>query len=452
MVERQAFLRELTEGQALALLHSWKFWARPKQLEPSGDWLTWLILAGRGFGKTKTGAETTRSWMCGSTPLSRGRFARMALVAETAADGRDVMVEGDSGIMACHPKEFRPHYEPSKRRLTWPNGAMATIYNGTEPDQLRGPQHDCAWTDELAKFDYARETWDQLQFGLRIGDTPRQIVTTTPRPIPVIRDLLKSKSTLVTLGSTYENRSNLAASFFNEIIGKYEGTRLGRQELNAEVLDDLPGALWLRTYFDPPDGSKLRGRVRWDKCPQMTRIVVGVDPSGTKGGSDDGDSIGIVVAGIDAYDHVYVIADFSVKDGPAGWGREVVAAYTLFEADRIVAEANFGGAMVESTIRAVDNNVPVRMVYASRGKAVRAEPVAALYEQGRVSHVVGANPKDAHGMGLSELEDQMCLMAASGYAGEGSPDRVDAAVWAITELALGEEQAVAMLLTKRHRR
>lgn len=437
--ELDVLLAEMSEAECQALIYDWNAWARPDQLLPPGDWSTWLILAGRGWGKTKTGAETIRGWVCGSTPLSGGAYKRIALVAETAADARDVIVEGDSGILACHPKDMRPTYEPSKRRLTWPNGAVATLYNATEPDQLRGPQHDAAWADELAKWAYARETWDQLQFGLRLGANPRSIVTTTPRPVPVVKEILADKTTHLTKGNTDDNKANLAKKFIDKIYGKYQGTRLGRQELAAEILDDLPGALWTRDFFDVPEGSDRRGRVLSKNLPEMARIVVGVDPSGTKGKSDDGDSVGIVVAGIGPDGHGYVLADRSVKEGPAGWGRAAVAAYKEFKADRIVAESNYGGAMVEYTIKTIDGNVPVTMVTASRGKVLRAEPIAALYEQGRVSHVIRADEQDKDSYGLAELEDQMCLMAPHGYSGEGSPDRLDAAVWALTELMLDEQ-------------
>lgn len=436
----QAILKGLTETQAEELLWDWRAWARPAQLAPGGDWSTWVILAGRGFGKTRTGAETIREWACGSTPMGRSRYGRFAIVAETAADARDVMVEGESGILAVHPPDYRPEYIPSKRRLVWPNGAIGTIYSATEPDQLRGPQHDAAWCDELAKWAYARDAWDQLQFGLRLGTEPRSLVTTTPRPIPVLREILAEPGTIVTKGNTMDNRANLSSRFVERIHKKYAGTRLGRQELEAEMLDDLPGALWLRNYFDPVDGSKLRGRVNHDQMPAMQRVVVAVDPSGTAGQSDDGDSIGIVVAGIDEAGHGYVLADRSVKEGPAGWGRAAVAAYEHFNADRIVGEANFGGAMVEAVIRSINPNVSYKAVTASRGKVLRAEPVAALYEQGRVSHVTGADPRDEEGFGLAMLEDQLCLMGPGGYAGEGSPDRADALVWALTELMLTEPE------------
>lgn len=438
--ERKVFLKTQSKEDLAFLSTHWPFWARPDQLAPVGDWMSWLILAGRGWGKTRTGAETVRSWVCGTTPLGKGSYKRIALVAETAADARDVLVEGESGILQCHPKAFRPKYEPSKRRLTWPNGAVATLYNATEPDQLRGPQHDAGWCDELAKWTYARETWDQLQFGMRLGIMPRIVITTTPRPIPVLKEIIGDKSTVITKGRTMDNASNLARRFIEKIHEKYEKTRLGRQELEAELLDDLPGALWSRTYFDPPEGSQYLGRITARQLPELVRIVVAVDPSGTKGDEDNGDYVGIVVAGIDKYGHGYILADRSCKEGPQGWGKAAVSAYEEFGADAIIAETNFGGAMVESVIRSVAPRVPYRPVKASRGKVARAEPVAALYEQGRVSHVTGADIKDKDGIGLSAIEDQMCLFSPRGYAGEGSPDRADAAIWALTELMLAQEK------------
>lgn len=442
-------MTEMTEQQCQALLYDWKAWARPDQMEPldnaiPGGWATWLVLAGRGWGKTKTGSETVRGWACGSTPLTGGRFRRIALVAETAADCRDVLVEGDSGILNCHPKDFRPMYEPSKRRLTWPNGAIATLYNATEPDQLRGPQHDAAWADELAKWAKARDTWDQLQFGLRLGSSPRSIITTTPRNIPVLTEILKDPSTVVTRGNTSDNLDNLAKQFVDRIYRKYSGTRLGRQELAAELLEDTPGALWLRTFFDPPEGSRFKGRINWNEVPNLSRVIVGVDPSGLRSGSEEGDSIGIVVAGLDTYDHGYLIADLTLRGSPREWGQRVCWAYDHFKADCVVAEENFGGAMVEDVIRNTNPRVAYRHVRASRGKIVRAEPVALLYEQGRVSHVNGANPFDEDREGLSPLEDQMCLMTSSGYTGEKSPDRVDAAVWALTELMVKEVEGYSL--------
>lgn len=401
----------LTAGARAELRWKWRgWWARPAQLAPEGDWSTWMILAGRGFGKTRSGTEWLRErWKAGAR--------RIAIVAETAADARDVLVEGPSGILAISPDHERPVFEPSKRRLTWPDGAVGTIYNGSEPDQLRGPEHDTALVDELAKYKYAQEAWDNLQFGMRVGATPRVMVTTTPRPIPIIRSLLKEPDTVAVRGSTFDNSRNLPAKFLAAVRRKYEGTRLGRQELEAEILDDIPGALWTRDMLD-------RNRVR--AAPELKRVVVAVDPSGTSG-DGEGDDIGVVVAGLGPDDTGYVIADYTAQASPAEWGRIAVNAYNRHAADRIVAERNFGGAMVAHVIRTTDPRVAYRDVTASRSKMVRAEPIAALYEQGRVRHV-GAFPK---------LEDQMCSFGPSGYVGYGSPDRADALVWALTDLMLG---------------
>lgn len=408
---RDGFLASLSEQEASLLEWDWRFWGRPDQIAPDGAWGTWMILAGRGWGKTRTGAEWVRE------EVQAGRAGRIALIGETAADARDVMVEGPSGILAISPPWFRPVYEPSKRRVTWPNGAVATLFNAVEPDQLRGPQFDLAWSDELAKWRYAQETWDQLQFGLRLGSHPRQIVTTTPRPIPLVRALMKDDRTVITRGRTLDNAANLAAPFLQAIQDRYGGTRLGRQELEAEILDDVPGALWTRAMVD-------NGRVR--AAPDLRRIVVAVDPSGTDG-EDDGDSVGIVVAGRGVDGHAYVLADRTCSLSPDGWGRRAVEAYREFKADRVIGEKNFGGDMVRFVIQTADKRVSYKDVTASRGKIVRAEPIAALYEQGKVHHVGS----------FAQLEDQMVAFTSTGYIGEGSPDRADALVWALTDLMLG---------------
>jgi len=347
-------------------------------------------------------------------------YQRIALVAETAADARDVIVEGPAGLLAIHPADFRPKFEQSKRRLTWPNGAVGILYNATEPDQLRGPQHDAAWCDELAKWRYAQETWDMLQFGLRLGEAPRQVITTTPRPIPLIRDFIarEGEGVTVTRGSTYDNRANLAPGFFKTIVKRYEGTRLGRQELDAEILDDIPGALWSRAMLD-------KARVAKAALPQMQRIVIGVDPAAkASNGGDKTSETGIVVTGLGADGRGYVLDDLSCRLSPAGWARKIAAAFDNFAADAIVVEINQGGAMVETVLRAERPGLPLRQVRASRGKTVRAEPIAALYEQGRVSHA-GAFPA---------LEDQMVLFTPFGIEGDGAADRVDALVWALSDL------------------
>jgi phage terminase large subunit-like protein len=417
--EREAELRRLKPEIRASLRFHWDFWARAAQQPPPGDWLTWLILAGRGFGKTRAGAEWVRDNVCGKSPLSPGRYHRIALVAETAGDARDVMIEHDSGILGVHPNDFRPLYQPALRRITWPNGAVANVFNATEPDQLRGPEHDLAWGDELAKWAYGRETWDQLQFGLRQGHPPRCCITTTPRPIPLLREIIAHPSTAITKGITLDNADNLAPSFIQTIVDRYGGTRLGRQELNAELLDDIPGALWTREILDDC-------RVKPDAVPDMARVVVGVDPSGTSGDKDEGDEIGIVVAGRGVNGRGYVLGDFTCKLSPDGWGRRAIAAYHRHEADRLVAETNYGGAMVRQVIKTIDASIAYKEVKASRGKVARAEPVAALFEQGRMA-IVGAFP---------DLEDEMVAMTSTGYVGEKSPNRVDALVWAVTEVML----------------
>lgn len=419
--ERARHLATLSPEAKAGLLHHWPFWARPNQVAPVGNWLTWVILAGRGFGKTRCGSEWVRAMVCGPTPLAAGRAKRIALVAETAADARDVMVEGDSGILGVHPKGFRPIYEPSKRRLTWPNGATATLFNATEPDQLRGPQHDLGWCDELAKWRYAQETWDMLQFGLRLGDDPRQLITTTPRPIQLLKRIMVDPRTVTTRGSTYENAANLARTFLENIKIKYEGTRLGRQELDAEVLDDVPGSLWTREGLD-----KTR-RKRGDKLPDMQRIVVAIDPAGKSQEtaiSEGTAETGIMVCGLGVDGRGYVLDDQTCSLSPNGWARRALAAYDLYRADAIVVETNQGGDMVKMAIHSVRPGVPVIEVHASRGKVTRAEPIAALYEQGRVSHV-GT---------FADLEDQMVLFTPLGIAGETTGDRVDSLVWGMTQL------------------
>lgn len=352
----------------------------------------------------------------------------IALVARTPADARDYMVEGPGGVLRNTAPHERPNYEPSKRRLTWPNGSWATIYSDDEPDQLRGFSGDTAWLDEFAKFKNAREGWDNLQFGMResSNDRPRRLITTTPRPIPILRDICALKTTRLVIGTSHENRANLDPTWFDETIRSYEGTRLGRQEVYAEVLDDVPGALWTREIIDQARQPCA--------LPDMRRIVVAIDPSGARDAGDEAaDAIGIVVAGLGVDERGYVLADRTCKLSPAGWGRRAVSAYHEFKADRIVWEANFGGEMVAHVIRTTDQNVPTAKVVASRGKVVRAEPIAALYEQGRVSHKGD----------LGALEDQMCQMACDGYVGEGSPDRVDAMVWALSDLfSIGDGTAI----------
>jgi predicted phage terminase large subunit-like protein len=396
----------------------WRAKARPSQLPPPGDWNGWLVMAGRGAGKTRTGAEWVKEL------VETNSAGRVALVGPTAGDVRDVMVEGPSGILSVSSPWCRPEYEPSKRRLTWPNGAIASTFSSEESDRLRGPEHSALWGDELASWNDAQSAWDMAMFGLRVGVHPRWLVTTTPRPIKLIKELLarEGKDVVVTRGSTFENAANLAAPFLEAIRARYEGTRLGRQELNAELLSDIPGALWQLEWLD---------RDRVESAPRdLKRVVVAIDPAVSN--NEGSDETGIIVAGIDADRHGYILEDLSGRYAPHEWAARAVAAYQRHKADRIIAEKNNGGDMVENTIRMVSQNVSFRAVHASRGKVTRAEPVSALYEQRKVHHVGG----------LTALEDQMCSFTSDfdrGRAGY-SPDRVDALVWALTEL-LGEVDA-----------
>jgi phage terminase large subunit-like protein len=401
---RAALLRELETG--------WAATARPNQLPPPGHWFCWLLLAGRGFGKTRSICEFLVD------NIASGAAKRAAVVAATAADARDVLAEGQSGVLAISPPYNRPLYEPSKRRLTWPNGAIATLYSADEPERLRGPQHDLAICDELASW-RRPEAWSNLLFGLRLGERPRIAVATTPRPTRLIRELLAREGTdvVVTRGTSYENRQHHAPEFFRQIVTKYEGTRLGRQELLAEVLTDTPGQLWNIDELDA---------LRRDVCPPLRRVVVAVDPSGS--GDPDADECGIVVAGLADNGHGYVLADLSGRYSPLEWARIAVEACHAHRADRVIAETNFGGGLVEATLRAVDPNLPYRGLTASRGKAQRAEPIAALFEQSRV-FLLGKFP---------QLEDELCAFTSAGYTGGGSPNRADAMVWAITDLMVRE--------------
>lgn len=395
---REAFLNNLTNEQLEALKYDWLFWARDKQQLPDAQFFIWLILAGRGFGKTRTGAETTRYWARDN--------AYVNLIGATADDARDIMIEGESGILAICPPLERPVYLPSKRRLEWQNGAVSLIFTADEPERLRGKQHYKIWADEVGSWRYP-EAWEQTMFGLRLGDNPQGIVTTTPKPTKLLLELVNDKRNVVTTGSTYENRANLAAGFFDYVIKRYEGTRLGRQELNAELLTDVPGALWKRENID---------KSRVHSAPEtLERVTVGVDPTATA----TGDEAGIITAGR-IRDEYYTLADDSIQGSPQVWASRAVRAYHTYKADVIVAEKNNGGEMVEAVIKQVDPNVNVRLVWASRGKATRAEPVSALSEQGR-DHHVGVFPA---------MEDELCMW----LPGDDSPNRLDAKVWAITDL------------------
>jgi len=418
--ERKEIFRKLTARVAGALEREWSFVARREQLAPEGDWRIWLMMAGRGFGKTRAGAE----WVLGIAKADPS--ARIALVGATLGEARSVMVEGASGLLSISPGWARPAYAPALRKLTWPNGAMATLFGAAEPESLRGPQFSHGWADEIAKWPFAESAWDNFMMTMRLGSAPRVIATTTPRPVALVRRLVAGAGpggdVVVTRGRTVENKANLADGFIAAMTRSYGGTRLGRQELDGELIEEAEGALWTRDLIERcrvrhvPDGGVL------------TRVVVAVDPPA----SADGDACGIVVAGLGGDGRAYVIADASVGGmRPEGWARAVAAAAMVHGADKVVAEANNGGAMVTSVLRAAVEALPVRLVHASRGKVARAEPVAALYEAGRVAHR-GAFP---------ELEDEMCgLVLGGGYEGPGrSPDRADALVWALSELMLGRQ-------------
>ncbi len=416
------FLADLSEGALLALPYLFEFWALEHQLPPAGNWRTWVILGGRGAGKTRAGAEWVRAQVEGALPLDEGRAKRVALVGETVEQVREVMVFGDSGIMACSPPDRRPEWQASRKRLVWPNGALAQVCSAHQPESLRGPQFDAAWADELAKWKKAEDAWDMLQFALRLGDNPQQVVTTTPRNVGVLKNLLAAESTVSTHAPTEANRAFLAESFLTEMRTRYAGTRLGRQELDGVLLEDAEGALWTRAGLEA---------LRIGAAPQMDRIVVAVDPSVT--GNAGSDECGIVVVGAVTQGppqdwRAYVLEDATVTaSSPTIWAEAAIAARERWGADRLVAEVNQGGDLVQSVLQQVDPLVPYRSVRATKGKTARAEPVAALYEQGRVQHL----PR------LDTLEDQMCRMTAQGYVGKGSPDRVDALVWALHDLMIG---------------
>jgi phage terminase large subunit-like protein len=421
MAAQAEFLESLTDETLLALPWLWEFWALPHQLAPEGDWRSWVIMGGRGAGKTRAGAEWVRAMVEGARPRDPGRARRVALIGETMDQAREVMVFGDSGILGCAPPDRRPKWEASRNRLVWPNGAVAQLFSAHEPEALRGPQFDAAWVDELAKWKKAEATWDMLQFGLRLGEHPRQVITTTPRNIGALKAILANPSTVMTHAPTEANRANLAKSFLEEVRARYAGTRLGRQELEGLLLEDAEGALWTATSLEA---------ARLDQAPEFDRVVVAIDPPVT--GHKGSDEAGIVVVGVVAKgpprDWVAVVLeDASLAAAkPTVWARAALDAMARHGAERLVAEVNQGGDLVEEVIRQIDPLVPFRAVRATRGKAARAEPVAALYEQGRVKHM----------RGLGELEDQMCRMTAQGFDGAKSPDRVDALVWAIHEVLI----------------
>jgi len=425
------YIKKLPKERAFRLKYTWAAWARDKQLAPPGDWSTWVVRAGRGWGKTLTGAQ----WIIEKAEQYPG--CHIALVGRTVADVRDVMVKGRSGIVSISPPWFMPAYYPSNRQLVWPNGTIATTYSADEPDQLRGPNHSFAWADERAAWQYD-DAFDQLSFGLRIepapGVIPQCIVTTTPRNTKAIKALLADSSTVSTRGSTYENTENLSPRFIREIERRYSGTRLGLQEIEGEVVDDIDGALWKRKWID--DGRVV-------KYPDLKRVVVAVDPPAsskeTNKSAEGPAECGIVVVGLGTDDHGYVLADYSTTGTPDEWAGEAIAAYNKFKADLIVGEVNNGGEMVGFTLKTVAKaagmkNIPYEAIHASRGKQIRAEPVSTLYKNAHVHHV---------GV-LADLEFQQC----NWVPGEKSPDRLDACVWAITKLMIGRNARGGMAVAK----
>jgi len=411
-------LRCLSFEQLAFLKTHWAVWARDDQLppepaDPANPWRVWLILGGRGAGKTRTGAEWIRAKALG---LTAAPAMRIALVGETLGEVRRVMIEGQSGLLAIHAESERPHYESSKQQLTWPNGAVAQIFSADNADSLRGPQFDAAWCDEIAKWRDGEQVWDMLQFGLRLGNAPQVVVTTTPRPVALLQKLMGDISCVVTHAATHDNAANLAPSFIAEMSRRYAGTVLGRQELMGEIITEQQGALWRRDWIET-------ARVR--AAPELTRIVVALDPPVTATAASD--ACGMVVAGLGADRRAYVLADCTLQGRePHVWARAAIALYQDYKADCIVAETNQGGDLVVSVLRQIDDAVPVKQVRATRGKWLRAEPVAALYAEGRIVHA-GT---------FDRLEDQMCCFGADGLSGGRSPDRLDALVWAITDLML----------------
>lgn len=421
-------LDELLDGfsarELEILLAEWEFRARDDQWPPQvagngAPWRVWMILGGRGAGKTRSGAEWVRGLALGRPQFALRPTSPIALIGETAADVREVMIEGVSGVLSVHHGAERPRWESSRRRLTWSNGVVAQAFSAEDPDSLRGPQFAAAWCDEIAKWRYAEETWDMLQFGLRLGERPRLLATTTPRPSPLVKRLLADPTVAVTRAKTRDNAGNLAPAFLESVVAHYAGTRLGRQELDGEIVEERAGALWTRDLLEA---------ARARQAPPLQRVVVAVDPPASSG--KRADNCGIVVAGVEASGAVYVLADATLGAArPAQWARAAIAAFHQFEADALVAEVNQGGEMVRAVLNEADSSAPVTMVRATRGKYLRAAPVAQLYEQGRVRHV-GA---------FAALEDQMCDFGADGLSSGRSPDRLDALVWAVTDLALTQK-------------
>jgi phage terminase large subunit-like protein len=395
---------------------SWREKARPAQLPPEGrPWNGWAVVAGRGFGKTWVGANYTNELA--------NTVGRMVLIGATASDVRDTMIEGDSGILRTAPAWFRPIYEPSKRRIEWPNGCIASCFSSEEPDRLRGVNSEWGWLDELSAWQNLQSTWDMFSFGLRLGQDPRWLVTTTPRPSKLLKEILARDDVVTTTGSTFDNAANLAPPFLEAIKRKYDGTRLGRQEMYAELLLDTPGAMWQQEWID-------RSRIQSIGGGDFKRIVIAIDPAATSG--ENADETGIICAAIDDAGDAYIIEDVSGRLAPHEWAQAAIRLYKKYRADRIIGETNNGGEMIESVLRSIDPSISYKSVHASRGKAIRAEPISAMYEQNRVHHV---------GI-FTQLEDQMTSFTQdSTRASTGSSfDRMDATVWALTELMLEKQR------------
>ena len=405
-----ALLTALTTDDLQKLYFDWRLWARQDQLPPPQDWTSWLLLGGRGSGKTRAGAEFIRSF------AARFSGARLALIGETHSDTRDVMIEGVSGMLPIHALDERPVFEKTRGRLLWPNGTQAQLFSADEPDSLRGPEFNAAWCDEIAKWRYLDAAWDNLQFALRLGERPQQVITTTPRPVPLLKKLLADPHCVVSRAKTYDNSDNLPDAFFDSVIARYENTRLGRQELNGEMIEERDDALWSRSMIETS---------RVGATPDLQRVVIALDPAASS--SKKADACGIVAAGKGADGHAYVIEDATLQGvRPDMWAAKAIALYHRHQADALIAEVNQGGEMIEAVVHAIDPSVPVTPVRASRGKYLRAEPVATLYARGRVHHAGQ----------FAALEDEMCDFAAGGLSNGRSPDRVDALVWAITALQL----------------
>jgi phage terminase large subunit-like protein len=415
----EAYLNEVSLRTASRLHHDFAIFAHPHQEygeagNNGGPWITWLMLGGRGAGKTRTGAEWVRAMVHGIPPWTSRPHGRIALVGETVHDAREVMVEGESGLLRTSPQSQRPEWIATRKRLEWPNGAVGQVFSADDPASLRGPQFEAAWCDELAKWRYAEATFDMLQFGLRLGQRPRQLITTTPRPLPLLKRLLADPRTCVTRAPTSANRDFLAPAFLETVVGRYAGTRMGRQELDGEMIEDRPDALWSRALIE---GCRV------DAAPALSHIMVGIDPPGSS--RQGADACGIVAAGRAESGMYFVLEDASATGlTPQAWATKAVALYRRLNANSLVAEINMGGEMVRSVLRQVDASVPLKEVHATRGKYLRAEPVAALYEQGKVKHV-GCFPL---------LEDEMCDFGINGLSSGASPDRLDALVWAISAM------------------